>query len=544
MLQINLMPRDLSPREELLKIQKKIFVQNDELIRGQAVIQERGFESYERDYKRQVRDFSEVSTIDEMIAAVQQADIVYLGDYHTNKQSQRMLLRILKLLVEKTSQFAIGLELVHRHHQKILEDYLGERITEETFLKKIQFKKYWYFDLWENFRPIFEFARYWKIPLFGIESSLSGEVDLNGRDDLNAALIASLIRKDPARKWIFFVGDLHLAPSHLPNKVLRSLHKTVLKDLILYQNSESIYWRLAEKEMEEKTEIVRIDPRSFCILNTPPIVWQQSYLNWLEHEGGGIDYADAKHSFLTLVDQIAAFLGIEPAPAKEEVEVFTCGDLSFLKRLREDGGFSKKEIRQIKKQILSSESYCIPQKKYIYLANLSLNHSAEEAAHFLKYLCSGAEFPRDPVDAFYANAIHEALGFFGSKIINHKRKCFHEKEYQRLVDYLRSEGKPRQRRLQLETALLILDHKRRERRGLPILSQRFFRSHPDLFFGVTHGLGYILGDKMYYALLLEKITKEEIRDLFHDPMKGEGRPYEIYRALLKRVQGVKIPKRV
>ena len=77
-----------------------------------------------------------------------------------------------------------------------------------------------------------------------------------------------------------------------------------------------------------------------------------------------------------------------------------------------------------------------------------------------------------------------------------------------------------------------------------ISSKKFFRSRQDLFFAVTHGLGYMLGDRLYYALLSEKMGKEEIREFFHDPMKAEGEPFEIYCKVLRKMRGVKVPKRV
>ncbi|MBI2083778.1 MAG: ChaN family lipoprotein [Deltaproteobacteria bacterium] len=539
------MPKTLSPREELLKIQKRIYAKNNEFIRSQTLIQEKGFDTYERRYKRYVQNYAKISSIEELIEEVMKSQIIYLGDYHTNKQSQRMLLRLLKLLTEKTQNFSVGLELVQKRDQKILDAFLKDQITEETFLKKIRFQKYWYFDLWQNFKPLFDFVRYWKIPVYGIEWSLSGDSSLLDRDKKNAQIIASILKKDPTRKLIVFIGDLHIAPPHLPNQVQTLFTgKEKPKDLILYQNSEAIYWKLAERELEDKTEILRIDERSFCLINTPPIIAQQSYLNWLEHEEGQIDYIDAKHNFLELLHQIAGFLEITLEKNADEVEVFTCGDLSFLKRLEEDGGFSKQEIRQIKRQILASESYCIPSKKYVYLANLSMNHASEEATHYLKFLCSGTEEPRYLVDAFYANTLHEALGFFGSKIINHKRKCFHEKEYEELVQYLKSARGNQQRQFELEMALLILEHKKLEKKRLPLRSKKFFKSHPDLFFAVTHGLGYMLGDTLYYSLLEGKTSKEELKALFFDPMKEDGKPYETYMRLIRKLRGVKIPKRV
>ena len=97
---------------------------------------------------------------------------------------------------------------------------------------------------------------------------------------------------------------------------------------------------MAEDKLEDKVEIVQIKPNSFCLINTPPIVWQQSYLNWLENEEGEIDYQDPKHSFLELTANVGKFLGFRLPKTKDEVEVFTCGDLSFLERLKDDQDFT------------------------------------------------------------------------------------------------------------------------------------------------------------------------------------------------------------
>ena len=49
--------KGLSPRVELLRLQKRIFVQNDRLIRSEAVVEEPGFAAYERRYRRHVADY-------------------------------------------------------------------------------------------------------------------------------------------------------------------------------------------------------------------------------------------------------------------------------------------------------------------------------------------------------------------------------------------------------------------------------------------------------------------------------------------------------
>jgi uncharacterized iron-regulated protein len=538
----------LSPREELLAIQKEIFRRNQALIEDSISIQEKGFEAYQRNYRKHVSSFEHVATPEELKTALEEAEIIYVGDYHTNKQSQRGFLRVLKMLIGRTDRFVIALELIHSRYQKLIDQYLKGEIDEAVFLKKIHLKDRWYFDFWENFEPIFDFSKYYQLQIYGVESAPSNGSTLKSRDQACAKKLFEIIRRHPGDKLVVFIGDLHIAPEHLPHELHQLFKQAGIKkkELILYQNSEQIYWQLAAQEMEEKTEIVRINGTSFCIINTPPILWQQSYINWLEHEEGEIDFADAKHSFLELTDRIASFLEIRLPAKKEEVEVFTCGDLSFLKRLEEDPDFTKLEIQKIKKQILGSESYFIPKKKIVYLGSLSLNHTAEEASHFIRHLCAGDEFPRDPADAFYANILHEALGFLGSKMINHHRKCLHEKDFGSLILYFRNAGRkiPSRRALEIDIANLVLEHKEFEKKGRLISAGKVLKQKYDLFFGVTHALGYMLGDRLFYALLSEKMTKEEIRQIYLNPFKEKGEPGQVYLSLIKKVGRIRLPRRV
>lgn len=538
--------RCLSPRMELLGLQKAIFERNDHIIRAEAIVEEPGFAPYERRYKKFVSDFEQASKIEEVLKAIEDADIIYIGDYHTNPQSQRTLLRLLKLLIGRLSSLGIAVELVRDDQQKVLDRFLADKISEKHFLKKIEFKKYWYFDLWQNFKPVFDFSRYHSIPVYGVESAEAEGKGLRERDKKSGEIIADVMEQHPEQKLFVFVGDLHIAPDHLPKEVDRALAEKGLKRkrLILYQNSESIYWKLAEQRREEKVEIVKINNESYCLVITPPIVWQQTFLNWLEHEGETIDYADAKHTVLELVERIADFLELRLPKYYEEMEVFTCGDLSFLEALKKDKSFTSKELKTIRHQILSSESYFIARKRYIYLANVSINHAAEEAAHYLKYLCSGEERERPLADAFYANTIHEAIGFFGSKIVNHKRKCLHERQINELIEYLSSIHFPSKRRIELEMAHLVLEHKKRERRKNPTPYRESVPHETDVFLGTTHMLGYMLGDRLYYSLLGGIISKQEVRHLFMLRMQEENEPFTVYMDLIKKTSKVKLPRRL
>jgi hypothetical protein len=535
----------LSPREELIQIHRQIFRKNQRIIEESILVSEKGFHRYEKNYLRRVEVYRSTADVSELKAALADATWIYMGDYHTNRQSQRALLRVLKLLISQTDRFVIGLEFLQKRHQDSTDKYLKGKISLPTYLKKVNIRKNFYFDLWENFEPIFDFAKYYQLDIFGIESAPYG-AGLKRRDRAMAQTLAEVQRLRPGYKVLVFVGDLHIAPENLPTQVAKVLGGDYDKDreLYLYQNSQKIYWKLAEMNLEDKVEIVRIDEKSFCLINTPPIVWQQSYLNWLENEEGEIDYQDPKHSFLDLAKNIAKFLGIKLPRSKDDVEVFTCGDLSFLERLKEDPEFTLKEKRTIQRQIELSESYYFPKRKWAYLGNVSLNHAAEEATHFIRHLSAGDEFPRTPLDAFYANVLHEAIGFFGSKIINPKRKCMRTKDFKSLIDYFKRARVPRDRTFELEIAHAVLEVKKLEKRGKPIADPREMIRHQDLFFGVTHALGYMLGEILYHAMVQGKLKKKEIVRIIANPFFKEGETWEVYRGLLGRFGDIGLPQRM
>lgn len=561
----------ITPHEELYRMQRKLYLRNKEIIDHSILVKEPDFDRYEKRYQRKVAGFEKISSDAELMRAVMKADIIYVGDYHTCNQSQRSFLRILRAIIKKTDNFMIGLELIHEANQPILDKFMKGHFKESLFLKRVGFHQQWIFDLWDNFKPIFDFAKYHKIPVKALDAAKL-DAPLKDRDETTGKLIAKYMIENPGRKMFVFIGDLHLAPEHLPKEVEGALKgypsaavpkcpgRTVLrkskqrhrdteaprrsKSLILYQNSEAIYWKLAREGIEDQVSVVKIDDGAYCRMHTPPVVAQQSYLNWLEHEEGEIDYADAKHSFLELADRISKFLDLKIGKEKDNVEVYTSGDLSFLKHLRRKKDFSKKDFNTIKRQILSSESYYLAKERVVYLANLSVNHAAEEAAHFIKSICSGPEFPRDLIDAFYANILHEALGFFGSKLINSKRKCLHEKGFKDLFAYFQTVRVPRDRKLEYETAHLVTEYVKYERRGKSLHYTTIFEQGADLFMSVTHALGYMLGDKMYYAMKLGVLKRLSIRYMFYDKWDGEGAPFEAYSAIREQVKGVKIPKRM
>ncbi|EKD42135.1 MAG: hypothetical protein ACD_73C00315G0001, partial [uncultured bacterium] len=260
-----------SPREELLNLHRRIYLKQKKQIDESVQHIDRAFRSYEKRYFQGVSDYDKIVEIDEVTARILTSDIIYIGDYHTLNQSQRSLLRVLRTIIPHSNQFVLAIEVIHKKHQAILDSYMKGRFGDKTFLKKSGFQKHWFFDLWDNFKPIFDFCKYHQIPLVALEAA-SDDESLKKRDVAMAERILEIHKQNKNKKIIVFVGDLHLARCHLPFEVEKIFKKEneEVKTVTLFQNSEAIYWKLAQMGMEYKADVVQVSANEYCRLHTPP----------------------------------------------------------------------------------------------------------------------------------------------------------------------------------------------------------------------------------------------------------------------------------
>jgi hypothetical protein len=531
-----------SVRHEISSLQRQLFERQRRLINASVVGYNAAFRRYEARYQERVRAFRRPLKYDAVLDEVCRSDVVYVGDYHTLKQSQRAFAKIVQRAAARGRELVVALEFVQGRYQDALDAFAQGRISEGTFLERIRYRDHQVFDVWPNFKPVFEAARAAGAQLCAIDSAADGQGSLDLRDAYAAERIARAVRENPGALVLVLVGQLHVAPPHLPAQVKRRLGEAGAgrKHLAVYQNCERIWFLLERQALEHDAEAVEIRKGELCLINTPPVVAQASYLDWLDGDADRVEAAAAERHFKELAEVIASFLGLQAGEAIEDVDVYTAGDLSFLERLRERRDFTARELGVIRRQILARESYFIPRANIAYLANLSLNHAAEEAAHFLRHaFAGGSDDERGLVDGFYARTLEEAYAFFGSKVINPRRKCPHEDDLRALAA---DAGTPR---FEHRVAEFVLGHKEMERGSGPSGSARriYGLADADLFNAVTHTLGYILGDKLYYALVRGRIRKAEVRDLFLDPLDEAGAAFHTYLYLAARLDPVRVPRR-
>jgi hypothetical protein len=522
-----------SSRQELIDIQKSIVEDLRREIRASIGGETKEYQAYLQEYNRQFSHYERRSSMKELIDRLMRADIVYNGDYHTMVQSQRIPLRILRRLIHRRPKITLAVEVVRIDHQHHLDRYLADQISEAEFLEAINYKTTWGFP-WAQYRELLLFARKHKLRVVGINSQpKGGRWTLKKRDRAAARVIAKELLERPDRLVYVFDGDLHVAPPHLPRAVdgLLSEFGERPRSVIVYQNNENIYWELARHRLEQETDVVLIADDRFCVMSTPPIIKFQSYLNWIDNtrelaspslrgwQGDIFGDEVLYNQMLQMVHIVSQFLEIE-ADGLEDFMVHSPADLDFLYRLRADERLSAGEVEAIAAHIRTNESCFIEKGNIIYIANLSVNHAAEEATHFIHRVTAG---PRRPdlsqTEDFYCRVMREALGFFGSKIINHKRPCYRENDFKYLKRNHPSMPPQRVRELRTVGRLVAL-HKRRERRflsgGKPWRLRGSLYNQPlPVHLGVTHTLGYMLGERIFGNMLEGLISKAAVRDLFY-----------------------------
>jgi hypothetical protein len=557
-----------SARRELIAIQKRLWRRLRKEIQSSLVEQPGNVAIYLEEYERELLDFEAPATRDELLASVLSAAIVYVGDYHTLRQSQKTLVRLLTAASIARPEVVLALELVHSSQQAALDAFMKGEVDEGEFKKLIRYDETWGFD-WRNYREIFTLARRRGLRVVGINS----DPKHHDRDhllerDLRAAEV--IVRETLARpRALVFVfdGDLHVARDHLPlvvDSLLERAGKKRAKTLV-HQNAEAIYWRLAAEGKEHECSVVRLRPDAFCVFNASPIEKLQSYMNWQserdeltpkddsdwaeimaededdlddDEPSTGQDYTE---QVLGFIQTLAHFLGIQRDDL-DDFELFTVKDLDFLDYLAER--FTDEELEELKRQVETGESFFIPKGNIIYLADLSVSNAAEECAHFIHWKCSGTACHMEDLRFdFYLRTITEALGFFGSKVVNHRRECWREADCLKFL--ARRQGARQmsgEERFQRVACELVVQHKENERRKLAggrwsKLSKIYDQPAP-MHMLVTHMLGHMLGERLYDGLVAGDLTKEYIHDLFFERHEDARSALDRYMDLVARTQKV------
>lgn len=541
-------------KEQLLKVQMKGYRKNLSLI-NESLSPSRTVDRYAGTYKRHLKKYDKISNKSELFRRIISSDLVYHGDYHTLRQSQKSVLRILKEIQPKR-KIILCLEMFHSTDQKWVDEYLEGKLKEKEFLKKIEYVKKWAYK-WANWKPIIHFCRHNHIPILGINS----EQNANGhslklRDVHSSKVIGKACLQNPDSLVYVVDGDYHICPDHLPFEVNKRLDMfdVKVKTTLIYQNVDHLYWQLARVGKED-SDVLQINENSFCIMNTVPTNKLQSYLNWLEHADDAYYPVNPNWEHATdgvqpnsiphLVRTICKLLELEiPETALNHLTVFYSSNLRWMNVIEKNSHLLS-WMPLIKKKISHNEGFLLEyvdngtHRYLIYLANSSLNMASEEATHFINVAYRGPlEIHLPPFDFFYRNVLTEALGFFGSKLINEKRRCQKLTALRQYLGQFKTKTPHINQEPYIKIARFLLQHHHLEKRtkNRNDFESRFkpiFKGGKHLSQMASTQLGYQLGQKLFTSVKTGKTTLKTIQSLFKNPLIDSGEAFRIYQKLSK-----------
>lgn len=382
----------------------------------------------------------------DVLDEVRSSSIVLYGDFHTLKQSQKGLVRILRAYIERSGKtnLIIAMEAFRSSDQPALDEFLATQISEEEFLRKTKYLSHWGFP-WAHYKLVLEVAKEHGIKVIGINSRNGGKDHLAFRDQFAARKLVSAAKKHPKSIIFCMIGESHLADDHLPKYLAEEFlrRETSPQVVRVLTNVDKYFFKLQAMSPHLATEYLKIKENLFCIINSPPWMKWQSYAIWEEMRGlqgqalldadddelEDQDYTeegyDLDYQLLTLIRNLTSFLGLNiPESDLSKFHVNYSPELDFESDITDEKVTNQQEIKAILERVSLDGIFFLPNTRRVLLADLSINNTADAASQLLFGFLTRFE-PKiaSGNDIFFGRCLRFAAGMLGSKILNPRRKC-------------------------------------------------------------------------------------------------------------------------
>jgi hypothetical protein len=473
-----------------------------------------GLKRYDTEYAQELKKKWQASHRLELLSAIEKSQLVWIGDFHALKQSQKAQLRILKSLAQK-EDLLVFVECIEAKNQKFIDLYLSGKINEREFLKAIEWKKSWGFP-WENFKPLFRWAAKNKVQVVGANLHVEDRSaqSLRRRDVFSSQVIADVIKKNRyGKRFVVIYGDLHLASKHLPAELSKRVKN--LKSVYVYQNPEEVYFQLLEKDIEHQVDVVKFGGNKFALNSVPPWVKWQNYLIYLESQFDKAvdDELDLTDYVAKLVRVIGSDLGVDVKV--DHFEVVTAQDIRWINRLK--AAVSEKEFYVYEYWIEFGRSFFEPQTGFAYLGGRSVNSASQLAMAIVLASLAHCErvpsqFPKQFVNLIWI----ESAYYFGTKLVNPKRKTDTLADIKASLAARSSDEGKEALQLALSQKMLELLYVGEGRRQRELLRPRRFNSYLE----AARILGGILGEKLFFGYRKKMLSQRSLLQLLQKPVES------------------------
>lgn len=515
--------------EKWFQLRKELYRNLETQVRQRLGRDSQDLIRYKQDYDAEFsRNWSHVESVD-FLNTVSEARLVLMGDFHALQQSQKSQLRILKHLGAKKKKVVLALECFEHKDQELIHKFEMGKISEKDFLQQIRWQERWGFSF-DSYRELIRYAIKMKWPLVGLNvfKSVRTRASLLQRDQFSANIILQTLKHYPEALVFVIYGDLHLAKNHLP-QFLEKKEKLGAMMVRIFQNSEQLYFRQIKKDPLFSHDVMRRGVSDFCLLNVPPWVKWHNYLLYIEDtfdkdiDEDEIDLTDHVEGLVTL---ICADLGV--TQARGGLSVVTVADRFFWKQIQKQYSLGQQKI--IEKWIEEGVSFYLPEIAIGFLARSSVNHSAQLAMLYVHAQISQRKQIFFDFESDFEKLIWiYAFAYFGSKLVNPKRKT------DTLVDLkIALDASPEEGVKAKESLRLALSQKMRE---LMVLSGRsgvvtsFKVKNKWSYWRAAIYLGGIMGERLFEGYKKKMISIDTINSFLQKDVGHEKFQASYYEAL-------------
>ncbi len=524
---------------------------------------------YLREFTLAYQSYDSVLTSEKLDQRLLESDVVLVADYHALPASQRYVAGLIERLSLTGRPIVLGLETIFSRDQHIVDQWQSGQIDAAELRERIRYDLDWGYD-WSPFYELLSRARKAGARISGLDCMPRGDLRrIAARDRHAAEKIAALQGANPAAQIVVLFGESHLAPQHLPKLVDAAL--PLHRVLTVLQNVDALYWRAAG-EPGEQVKAVQVREDVVCVFNSTPLEKYESYRQcierWRRERPGAIDLAP---TFYNLIDALLRFLnvnkysptnGTQPRFLVDMLpEVYSRNSVESLRRLLQRIGATDDELRYVLTRIAFSGSCYLSRLNAVFVTRFELLGGAEEATHFVHSACSGeigrplpSPAPNEPDaeaadqqscdDPFYARVLHEAMRYFGSRVLYPARPANKEVELYSLYAQTQEEVEqqsPFVYRDYMQMIDFLVLHKDFEANAHRYYEVPELIAEGRAYTGarlefVVERLGGMLGSELYDAYLAGRVHKRFIRSLFFRDLRKPGAAHATYFAIARRLR--------
>ncbi len=392
---------------------------------------------YGEKFSKSLPDQFKMSHLRKLLQSIDDHKIVLYGDFHSHKQCQRGLLRVLRAYIYTPDHAPVTLavEMFRQKDQEVLNQWQAGNISDEELLRRTDYNTIWGFP-WENYKPLLEFCRSHGIRFIGMNTDLAGRDTLSVRDRAASKALKHYLQKNPKHKVFYIVGEYHLANEYLPKELTKlNLQNEILR---IVANTDKYFFLLPEDKIHRSDEYLELNPSFYCIINSPPwIKWQSHVLNeelkrigytaYISREMSNLAYEDSydgidDDSFdidwhlKVNIDHICRFLNIKPT--NQLYDNFCVSPHIDNAELEHLPLFAREAfVRQASRDGVALEF----KRKQLIMSDVSANHLAFAAGQIVfATLTDIQERYDDSQSLFCLQVLKQFVGALANKVVNPK----------------------------------------------------------------------------------------------------------------------------